>query len=511
METHSRFSANLAVLPLLVAGFLYYLGAYVGVYYAALDSGIVILWPPNAILLAALLCWPLRSWWALCAVILVAEVVADIPAFTVSQALLFGAINITECLLAAGLIRFRLRREIDWHQPRELSLFLVTVCVIASPIAAVGGASVYAFLLTSDTPFLTFWRLWWIGDATGLVVLTPVLHMLFSYGLKGLLVGGGWHRRLELMGAWGLGLIACYMVFFQELYSDDYLALSPLMVIVAPLWLAIRFGAFEGSLLATAVALGVAFATAAGAGPFVRDEQEYSALLTQEFAILFTAMVLYVAAFMRQSRKTSCELQRALAEVRQLNQELEQRVSERTRALYEANHQLKRQASTDDLTGILNRRSMKELGEDEARRSDRSQRTFSVLLLDIDYFKGINDRCGHAVGDQCLKAFVQAIAPSLRAIDRFGRWGGEEFMILVPDSGHVDLLHFSEKLLKCVRDVVVLCGNQEIKMTVSIGVADWHHSSFDRLVSDADDALYRAKSQGRNRAAFNSRGLRVTE
>lgn len=136
--------------------------------------------------------------------VMVAEVLADVPVFTVTQALLFGAINVTECMVAAGLIRYWLSGDMDWNEPRDLSLFLVTALFVAAPLAAVGGASVYSFLLTSDTPFLTFWRLWWIGDATGLVILTPFLHMLFSAGLKARIVNLVWPVQLEFAAAWVL-------------------------------------------------------------------------------------------------------------------------------------------------------------------------------------------------------------------------------------------------------------------------------------------------------------------
>jgi len=494
----------------LITGLLYYLGAYIGVHFAALDSGIVILWPPNAVLLAALLSRPPRFWWPLLLVVLAAEVIADIAAFTVTQSLLFAAINITECLLAASLIRYCLGEGMNWHKPKDLSVFLVTVFFIASPIAAVGGASVYSLLVISDTSFLTFWRLWWIGDATGLIILTPLLHMLLNTGLLRRMAKSLWPRHLELFAAWALSLMACYLLFSWELDSEDYLALTPLVVILAPIWVAIRFGPLAGSFLATAVALYAAFATVAGFGPFISENPDRSALLTQEFVVLFTVMVLYIAAFVHQDHKKSYELRKVLTEVNELNEALEDRVRQRTEELFKANQQLQTLALTDELTGIYNRRQMKNLGEEEANRSGRSQRPFSVMMLDIDHFKPINDRYGHHFGDHCLKAFVQAIESVLRSVDRFGRWGGEEFLIIVPDSDHVDLVRLSEKLLDSIRDLSVPVEDQSITFTVSIGVAEWHQISFDKLVSEADDALYRAKEQGRDRAEFSTVASRVS-
>jgi len=504
MALYSHYRA--AAFPLLI-GLLYYLGAYVGVYFAALESGIVILWPPNAVLLAALLSRPAREWWPLLLAALAAEVLADVPVFTVSQALLFGAINLTECMVAAGLIRYWLARDIDWHEPKDLGIFLATVFFVAAPLAAVGGASVYSFLLDSDTPFLTFWRLWWVGDATGLVILTPVLHMLFIAGLTWRKPEGALPARLELAAAWVVSLISCFFVFSWDLHSEAYLALTPLVVLVAPIWVSIRFGPLAGSCLAAAVALYVAIATAAGAGPFIRVQESQSALLAQEFAVLFTVMVLYIAAFVSQNRRKSLKLGQALSDVRQLNQVLEERVELRTRELFEANQRLQSLALTDELTGLANRRRLRALGEDEVKRSERSRRPFAVMLLDIDHFKRINDRYGHAVGDRCLQAFAQAIATSLRAVDGFGRWGGEEFMIIVPDSDRVDLTHLSQRVLECIRGLSIPVNDHHVEMTASLGVAEWDETSFDKLVSDADDALYRAKAKGRNRAELARRGI----
>nr|WP_251068148.1 diguanylate cyclase [Marinobacter sp. C7] len=495
----------------LITGLLYYLGAYVGVHFAALDSGIVVLWPPNAVLLAALLSRPPRLWWPLFLAVMAAEVLADVPVFTVTQAVLFGVINIAECMIAAGLIRYWLARDIDWNEPKDLGVFLVTAFFVAAPLAAIGGASVYSFLLTSDTPFLTFWRLWWIGDATGLVVLTPLLHMLFSAGLQPRASHLRLPAQIELGAAWLFGLAACFLVFSWNLHSDAYLVLTPLVVLAAPLWVAIRFGPFAASFLVTAVALYVAFATAAGAGPFIREHQDQSALLAQEFVVLFVVLVLYVAAFVHQNRRKSRKLHEAFSELYKLNQALEERVRQRTRELFDANQRLQSLALTDELTGIPNRRHMKNLGEDEVKRSERSQRPFAVILLDIDHFKQVNDRYGHAVGDQSLQAFAQAIGSSIRSVDCFGRWGGEEFMIIVPDSDQVDLTRLSEKLLDCIRAVAVSFEDQRITLTASVGISEWHGTSFDRLVSEADNALYRAKAKGRNRAELSLARLHAAD
>ncbi|WP_375177207.1 diguanylate cyclase [Marinobacter mobilis] len=499
--TLSRYPSTL--FPLATA-LLYYLGAYIGVHFAALESGIVVFWPPNAILLAALLCRPVKSWPPIVLAVIVAEVAADVPAFTVTEAVLFGMINATECMLAAALIRYARGGAVDWKDPADLGVFLVTVFFIASPLAAVGGASVYTFILGSDSPFLTSWRLWWIGDATGLIILTPCMHMMFSLAeaRPGLNLPAS--KQLELLVAWVIGLTICFLVFSAHLQSENYLALTPLAVLLAPVWIGVRFSPLASSILAAVVALYAAFSTAAGIGPFIRDQQDQSALLTQEFTVLFTVLVLYIAAFVHQNRRKSTELELALSELRQLNEALEERVQMRTEELSEANQRLQQLALTDELTGIYNRRKIQILGQEEVERSQRTQRPFCILLLDLDHFKQINDRYGHDMGDRCLQAFALGVQSAIRTMDRFGRWGGEEFIIIVPESDTVDLARLSQKLLDRVRTIAVPIQDEQLSLSVSIGIAQWHHNSFDKLLSEADQALYRAKEQGRARAEFST-------
>ncbi|MDX1756095.1 MAG: diguanylate cyclase [Marinobacter sp.] len=499
----------------IVTGSLYYLGAWVGVHFAALSSGIVILWPPNAVLLAAMLSTHSRHWPALAAAALIAEVAADVPAFTVVEALLFGLVNVAECLLAAGLIRYALSRynkgEMDWRVPRDVTVFLVVVFFVVSPMAAVGGASIYSFVLERESPFLTFWRLWWVGDATGLIVLTPLIHMLLHIRRHWRDMALTIANQAEITAAWLCTLAICFAIFSVEIQSQNYLAVTPLLAIVLPVWIAIRFGSLPGSLLSASVALYAAFATAADLGPFIRQQQDQSALLTQEFTGLFTVLLIYVAAFVQQNRRHTRELTSALSELQSLAEELEERVRQRTTELRQANRQLRDLALTDDLTGIANRRQLYAAGTREQERSQRTGHPFAILLLDIDHFKQVNDNHGHDAGDTCLKQFAQILSSQIRSMDQVGRWGGEEFLIIVPESHHVNLAALGEKILRSVANHRFRINQHSLRLTVSIGAATWKGGYFDRLVSQADRALYEAKRAGRNRMQINNANDPITD
>jgi diguanylate cyclase (GGDEF)-like protein len=162
---------------------------------------------------------------------------------------------------------------------------------------------------------------------------------------------------------------------------------------------------------------------------------------------------------------------------------------------------LELQARTDSLTGISNRRAFLDRARSELSRSDRDGRPLSLLLLDIDQFKKINDRFGHEMGDLLLIEFTRRIALALRSYDQFARFGGEEFVVLLPGCDLPEALDTARRLRQAIGDTVFSIRDHEIPMTVSIGVTRVRpgEASIDAALSRADTALYAAKDNGRNR------------
>jgi diguanylate cyclase (GGDEF)-like protein/PAS domain S-box-containing protein len=157
-------------------------------------------------------------------------------------------------------------------------------------------------------------------------------------------------------------------------------------------------------------------------------------------------------------------------------------------------------ASTDDLTGALNRRRFLALVGEEIQRSERYEREFTLLMLDLDHFKSINDRHGHLAGDAALVAFTDECTAHLRASDRFARMGGEEFAVLMPETGSADAATLAERIRAAVEAMVVPEIEGPPPCTVSIGGAQWEPGmSVDALFARADRMLYQAKQRGRNR------------
>lgn len=167
------------------------------------------------------------------------------------------------------------------------------------------------------------------------------------------------------------------------------------------------------------------------------------------------------------------------------------------------NESLAALAATDALTGIANRRRLEEVVEFEWKRAERYGTPLSLVMIDVDRFKRVNDNHGHASGDQVLREVAQAIARQIRATDSFGRWGGEEFLAVVgvPAPG---ALIAAEKWRQAVAEVVVKSdAGAAIRPTVSLGVATRGPELADAtaLIAAADHALYLAKRSGRNRVA----------
>jgi diguanylate cyclase (GGDEF)-like protein len=172
-------------------------------------------------------------------------------------------------------------------------------------------------------------------------------------------------------------------------------------------------------------------------------------------------------------------------------------------AFENALHEVERLAITDSLTNLYNRRHFSKVGEDEVQRACRYGRSLSAIMLDIDHFKRVNDTFGHRVGDQVLQGVAASCRESLRGIDVLGRYGGDEFAILLPENDRAAAVQVAERLRKEIAHIQLNTPTGPAKITASLGVAsvDCNKPSLDTLLGQADKALYVAKRRGRNRVS----------
>jgi len=160
-------------------------------------------------------------------------------------------------------------------------------------------------------------------------------------------------------------------------------------------------------------------------------------------------------------------------------------------------------ANTDSLTGLLNRRAFMERMEQEMSRAQREKKPLSLILADIDHFKGVNDTYGHQIGDLVLQRFVGQLTTSTRPYDFLGRYGGEEFVVCLPGGDGLQAVSIAERMRRQVEDMKIMLpdDSRSIRITASFGTACYSIESgknIDLLIKSADDALYLAKDKGRN-------------
>ena len=189
------------------------------------------------------------------------------------------------------------------------------------------------------------------------------------------------------------------------------------------------------------------------------------------------------------AKPDNVELLKAQEALREVNLTLEAKIEARTKELHQ-------QANTDPLTSILNRRAILRDVDNEIKRCQRHGQTCSILMLDVDYFKQVNDSYGHQVGDDVLVKIADTISNTCRQTDFVGRYGGEEFLIVLPQTDSMQAKDLAERIRE---NVAALSGDYAFDVSCSIGIAALSEGNdMHTLIKRADEAVYEAKHTGRN-------------
>lgn len=178
---------------------------------------------------------------------------------------------------------------------------------------------------------------------------------------------------------------------------------------------------------------------------------------------------------------------------------LEDKVKQRTEELLAKNEELLKLSITDNLTKLYNRGQLDKSLQDEINRSQRYNTNFSIILLDIDYFKKVNDNFGHQIGDEVLIESAQVLSKNIRNVDILGRWGGEEFLIICPETKIEDVIKVASHIKEAIK--LHKFSTYPNTVTISLGVATFskHIKNVDDIILNADKALYQAKEEGRDK------------
>lgn len=472
------------VLQLLILPAVYWAGAKASLAFAVMPEVLVTIWIPNGIMLAALFHYQWRRFVWFAALIVTAEVVADYATFPPAEAALFGAINLLEVSVAYLLLR-RWQFDPRFAAPRDIANFVIAAPLVSALLAACAAAGVYHSFARDAADFSTYVRIWWFSDGLGLLIFTPLALSLWPPGarMNGAATRLRWFDVAALCGS--LAVLIPFLLSRQRMFHGltvrSFLLLPPL------LYAAARFSVRTMAAIVAVTAMLVLFAVENGQQPFGDVPILETVTSAQELIIVMSTMSLGIAALLSQQR----------ANVR----ELETRVADRTAALTRANTELHQLAVTDPLTGLLNRRALFELLRREMARQQRYEYPLALIMIDIDHFKLVNDRHGHAAGDAVLQAVATTCASLLRSSDTIARYGGEEFVIVAPEADLASARQLAERLWTAVRLTDIPVGALSVHVTASFGVAMLQRDDREPepLLRRADEALYAAKAAGRDR------------
>ncbi len=467
----------------------YVLLGIISIKYATMSSGIAIAWLPNALLLSFFLIKDIKVWKYYIPFFIIAELVAGYSSFATIQSLQFAFINILETTFAAFFIKkFSGNYKTNFSSIRYVIVFFVIGIIIIPTFAGAFGALVYSTQIDFEAEFLELWRIWYFGDAVGILLITPFV-IILRENYKSL-KANIFNIEYLLIFILSIGLA---IEIFSSTNLNLILPTTPLIFILILLWIVYKQGLLSGLILSLLISFISIYYTIQGLGPFPVFEDVETTIYLQEYIALFVIITIFFGTLLKEINNSKVELE-------DLNMTLEKKVEEKIKSLQEANEKLTLLASKDSLTNIYNRRSLDEFLLQETTKAKRYKNDLSLIILDIDHFKQTNDEFGHQVGDEVLIEMTKIISNNIRNSDVFGRWGGEEFLLLLPQTKKENGYDVAEN----IRKKIEYHKFKEVgKKTISLGVSTFNHKEdVFTFIKRADTAMYNAKKNGRNRVEF---------
>ena len=438
----------------------YFVAAVLGLTFASVNPSATAIWPPTGITLAACLILGVEVWPA----ILVGAFLANLTVQgTVATSLLIGVGNTLEGVIGAVLVNRFAHGRMFFLQPRDIVKFVVLTAVLSTAVSATMGVTTLALAgYASWADYGHIWLTWWLGDSAGDLVVAPFLVLWAS------LPAPRWRVRWMLEGAALLvGLCLVAMLAFDGSSPLATVEHLPIEYLCVPFlfWAAFRLGR---RCVATCVLVMCYIAirgTVQGFGPFARAAPNEALLLLQAYLAVKAVTMLAAAAVVWRLRQAE-KLARS-------------------------------QAAEDELTGLANYRHVMETLQLEIRRSQRAGRSFATLLLDMDGLKKVNDQLGHLAGNRALCRIAHCLRACCRATDTPGRFGGDEFAVILPETSAEGARHLAERIVKHLAE-----DAEQPAVRVSIGLALYPDdgTSAEKLLTAADRELYRMKAGKRGSA-----------
>jgi len=449
---------------------IYFAAAKVALSFAISPPGYATaVWPPSGIALAALLLLGNRVWPG---VWLGAALVNFTVTFSPVMPLVMGTGNTLEALTGAILVRrYIVGLSCRFDHAADVFKFVAVAassCIIASTIAVVGLA-LEGSIAWSE--FLANWITWWQGDATGIMTWTP---LILSWSIPSPVV---WTR-------WRAAEVACFVVLLlgvANVVFDRGLEGSTIswafLILPVIIWSAYRFSQREVTTAIAAVsALAIAY-TLNGRGPFHSLSLNVSLLALLAFISILVVTGLLLNAVEGERKRAIYDLERELRGVQD-------------------------EAISDHLTGLVNRRYLWQFLPYELLRAARRESSVAVIMLDLDHFKQVNDTHGHEAGDLVLTKVAALLRKHIRDSDIACRYGGEEFVLVLPDATREGTMRRAEAIRAAIKELKLEHqGTPLTGITASLGIAMFPDNAEDpeALMRTVDNLLYEAKNSGRDR------------
>lgn len=371
-------------------------------------------------------------------------------------ALLFACAN--PLGLAVLALSYRaIAMPLDMRSPPSI-LFYVLLSFVSS-IFSSSGALIWSYTNRIDTTaLLPIWQGWWLGGfLQGVLLMGPVLFLTWPALMRWM------ERRSELLS--------------PESEHSRRLSLQLILLVVAGV---LAYGLMTVWLGTRSVTQALHSADTTALAPAADTLLATTWVFYWVFALLIAFMGFFGYRTVTYWLDSNARLLDALAK---------------------RNSELRLAARTDTLTGLLNRRAMDEALEQQTQRTLRFGESAALVMLDIDHFKAINDRYGHDVGDTVIQALARTISETVRGMDISARWGGEEFLLLLPNVDRVGAETLAERLRERVATLHANPDHPALRFTISLGVAlrDGGATKSTEWIKHADQAMYAAKAGGRNR------------
>ncbi|HXY19743.1 MAG TPA: MASE1 domain-containing protein [Gemmatimonadales bacterium] len=436
---------------------LYVVAGRLGVVLAFRHPGATTVWPPSGLALAAFLLLGTRIWPAVYAgAFLVSLTHGD--GFIPSLFIAVG--NTWEGLIGAYLMQRYANGRQAFDRSRDVLRYTYLVALGSTLIGATFTATSLTLAGAAHwSSYYATWVSWWLGDASGDLVVAPlILLSARDYGIK-------WDTRrvIEAAVLTVFAVLAALVVFGRlfPTYEVDYpLSFLPMPVFI---WAAFRFDRRGAAVSVALVYLVAAIGTLRGYGPFAYFPRNHSLVYLQVFTCISAVTALMLAAVVLERRQ----------------------VEDQLRVL----------AVSDPLTGLSNYGHLVDVLEGEVQRSLRTERQFTVLFLDMDHLKMINDRYGHLVGSRALCRIAEVLRMACRSIDTAARYGGDEFALVLPESDEATGQLVASRVAE-----LLAADTRQPRVSVSTGIASYPKdgTSAEALVAAADRMLYAAKHRSRH-------------